>query len=89
MRILVFKSISRAVLDWVQDVCEWDFKRVIPAHFEGPVATSPNEFRQCFSFLEVEDSTTCPQLRPEDRSLLDSIRSLLEDAGVILPFRRT
>ena len=30
----------------------WDFERVIPAHWEGPVDAGPNEFRDAFRFLE-------------------------------------
>ena len=34
---LVYSNCPDDVLEWVERVCQWNFKRVIPCHFDGPV----------------------------------------------------
>ena len=26
---------------WLDKVCAWDFKKVVPAHFDAPIAATP------------------------------------------------
>uniref|UniRef100_A0A1D2ABJ0 Uncharacterized protein n=1 Tax=Auxenochlorella protothecoides TaxID=3075 RepID=A0A1D2ABJ0_AUXPR len=52
LRVLVFPAISAAARDWVGAMCgEWDFRRVIPAHFDAPVRAGPADLRAAFQFL--------------------------------------
>ena len=50
---LVFKNVAPYVGEWAARVCEWPFTRVIPAHFAGPVRTTPAEFARAFDFTEA------------------------------------
>ena len=40
-----------ATLEWVDKVKQWDFERVIPAHFNAPLAIGPAEFSETFDFI--------------------------------------
>lgn len=44
---------------WVDEICAWNFTRVIPCHFDGPVPTSPADFKRAFAFAyaDEEDSS--------------------------------
>eukprot|EP00242_Pyramimonas_sp_CCMP2087_P007888 CAMPEP_0198223474 /NCGR_PEP_ID=MMETSP1445-20131203/92679_1 /TAXON_ID=36898 /ORGANISM="Pyramimonas sp., Strain CCMP2087" /LENGTH=429 /DNA_ID=CAMNT_0043902317 /DNA_START=170 /DNA_END=1459 /DNA_ORIENTATION=+ len=42
------------VTDWVDKIARWKFKRVIPAHFSAPVDVTPQQFRNCFRFLQED-----------------------------------
>ncbi|MGL5034079.1 MAG: DUF4336 domain-containing protein, partial [Microcystaceae cyanobacterium] len=74
---LILNRYPELTLNWVEKICQWPFTRVIPAHFEIPLSTTPEEFRQAFTFLEK-------QLLP-DQELLVPPRSLLpvEDFGAL------
>ena len=71
-------------LDWVDSVCRWDFKRVIPAHLKNDIAAGPSSFRRAFSFLTVEgEPAGQPKPRRDDlQTLLDAEKSL-EAMGAI------
>ena len=62
-------------LDWVDEVCRWDFKRIVPAHLKNNIAAGPSSFRRAFSFLTVEGE---PAGQPKPRK--DDLQTLL-DAG--------
>jgi hypothetical protein len=48
---LVYSKVPATVRAWVDDICNsWDFKQVIPCHFDGPVPATPADFRQAFAF---------------------------------------
>ena len=36
---------------WLDVVTQWDFKSVIPAHLDAPLAIGPSEFKQPFDFV--------------------------------------
>jgi len=38
---------------WVDKVLSWDFERLIPAHFDAPVAATPATLRPAFGFLRA------------------------------------
>lgn len=38
---------------WANQVMSWDFERVIPAHFDAPIAATPATLRPAFNFLAV------------------------------------
>eukprot|EP00281_Chroomonas_sp_CCMP1168_P007690 CAMPEP_0206273716 /NCGR_PEP_ID=MMETSP0047_2-20121206/34757_1 /ASSEMBLY_ACC=CAM_ASM_000192 /TAXON_ID=195065 /ORGANISM="Chroomonas mesostigmatica_cf, Strain CCMP1168" /LENGTH=487 /DNA_ID=CAMNT_0053702857 /DNA_START=191 /DNA_END=1654 /DNA_ORIENTATION=+ len=41
------------VLAFADKIAQWDFERIIPAHFSSPAAATPKQFRAAFSFLET------------------------------------
>lgn len=53
VRSLLYAQDPASVRKWVDTITgKWDFKRVIPAHWEGPVDANTVEFRAAFAFLE-------------------------------------
>ena len=37
---------------WLDVVTQWNFKNVVPAHLDAPLAIGPNEFAQAFTFVK-------------------------------------
>jgi len=62
LRLFVLESDQPLTADWVERVCAWDFKRVIPAHFDAPVAATRTEFGAAFAF--ALDRASSPSLAP-------------------------
>ncbi|XP_052730498.1 F-box/kelch-repeat protein At3g23880-like [Vigna angularis] len=60
------RSWSRLVREWVDSISrDWRFKRIIPAHFAGPISASRSDFRAAFAFLDeflVESNAAWPSL---------------------------
>jgi hypothetical protein len=48
---IIFSRAPQAAMEWVNKVAAWDFQRVIPAHFDAPIAMGRKEFEQAFDFL--------------------------------------
>ena len=73
-------------LDWVDEVCRWDFKRIVPAHLKNNITAGPSSFRRAFSFLTVEgEPSGQPKPRKDDlQTLLDAEKNL-EAMGAIAP----
>ncbi len=67
---LILPRAPQNTLDWVNRVCEWDFERVIPCHFDAPISATAVEFRQAFAFLEPKYNPTFPKA---DTRLIEEI----------------
>jgi hypothetical protein len=76
---LILNRDSTQTLDWVYRVARWNFTRIIPCHFEAPIATNSYQFRLAFTFFEKEFFPT------EDLKLLDQINELLGKWGILPP----
>ncbi|CAM9927035.1 unnamed protein product, partial [Hapterophycus canaliculatus] len=55
LQVLLLNRDPGPVLDWADRVARWPFRRVIPCHLANDVATTPQEFRKAFRFLEKSD----------------------------------
>ncbi|MEZ2229914.1 MAG: DUF4336 domain-containing protein [Microcoleus sp.] len=83
LQALILNRAPQETLDWVHQVASWDFERVIPCHFDCPVAANSREFRQAFSFLEKHSDVN---LLPEaDFQLLRDIDAGLNKVGIVPP----
>ncbi|KAL0019064.1 hypothetical protein WJX79_006492 [Trebouxia sp. C0005] len=69
LQTLVYSKNPSGAREWVDKVASrWSFKRVIPAHFEAPVAAGPKDFRQAFQFLwdmQSDQSTQAADPQPQ------------------------
>ncbi len=70
---LILNRDPKQVLAWADRVAQWNFTQIIPAHFDAPVATTPEEFRQAFEFLEQR--STFPE---QDLALISQLDELLQ-----------
>jgi hypothetical protein len=92
LETLILNRGTQLTLDWVEQVCQWPFQRIIPCHSEAPITAGAVEFRQAFSFLTPQ--VTIPDAEPQaaihpdqDYQFLLQIESELSRRG-ITPSRR-
>ena len=48
---IILSRAPEASKAWIDTVTSWDFERVVPAHFDAPIAAGPAEFRATFDFI--------------------------------------
>jgi len=51
---LVLDREPKEVLRFADQVAQWRFERIVPAHFASVIAAGPQEFRAAFGFLEAD-----------------------------------
>ena len=51
MQALILNREPERVIAWVDRICSWPIRRIIPCHFANDIAATPDDFRQAFSFL--------------------------------------
>ena len=39
------------MINWVNEVCKWPFKRIIPCHLENNLKATSVDFKRAFNFL--------------------------------------
>ncbi|MDX2242875.1 MAG: DUF4336 domain-containing protein [Leptolyngbyaceae cyanobacterium bins.302] len=78
LQALILNRAPQATLDWANDVAGWEFDRIIPCHLDAPIAATPLQFRQAFSFLEksAQDSTSELEAFPLPEADFALLRSL-------------
>lgn len=53
VKTLVFSKVPEKVRDWIDRIVrDWRFKRIIPAHFAGPIKGGRSELLAAFAFLD-------------------------------------
>jgi len=82
LQTLILNRAPQETLIWVDKVANWNFNQVIPCHFTGIVKAQPQEFRQAFSFLEMNNQHRLPEA---DLKTLKSIDFWLYKPGLIPP----
>ncbi|NES23273.1 MAG: DUF4336 domain-containing protein [Symploca sp. SIO3E6] len=86
LQSLILNRAPRETLDWADKVANWDFQRIVPCHFDSPIDTSPQQFRQAFSFLEKCPAEGISQVLPEDDfELLRAIDKSLKQSRLVPP----
>lgn len=52
LKTLVFSTEPELSKDWIDSICrDWNFRQIIPAHFDAPVRATPADLRRAFGFL--------------------------------------
>jgi hypothetical protein len=52
LQTLILDHNPQEVIAWANKIASWDFERIIPCHFDAPIATTPQQFRQAFAVFE-------------------------------------
>lgn len=53
VKTLVFSKVPEKVRDWIDRIVrDWRFKRIMPAHFAGPIKGGRSELLAAFAFLD-------------------------------------
>lgn len=69
VRTLIYAQNPTRVKEWVNRVASrWDFVQIIPAHFDAPIAATPEDFRRAFTFLD-DDAVDAFPARDLERGL--------------------
>lgn len=78
LQTLIFNRDFAELKAWVDQVVQWQFEQVIPAHLEAPIQMGPIEFRKAFEFVS-------PKGQPSDRPLPDKDFAFLREleAGLV------
>ncbi len=79
LQTLILNRAPEETIAWAEKIAKWDFKRIIPCHFDAPIEATPNQFRQAFSFLEKHSNNALPQA---DFQVLEQIDSTLDKLGI-------
>ncbi|KJH73134.1 DUF4336 domain-containing protein [Aliterella atlantica] len=89
LQALILNRAPQETLAWADIVASWDFQRIVPCHFDAPIAAQPQQFRQAFSFLErsgvVTDLSSSYLLPEEDFKLLRQLDVGLQKTGIVPP----
>jgi Domain of unknown function (DUF4336) len=84
LQTLILNRAPTQTIAWVDRVAQWDFDRIIPCHFDAPIAATPAEFRAAFDFLKRDSSLNFENLTA-DASLLCQIDRQLVRWRIIFP----
>jgi hypothetical protein len=87
---LILNRAPQSTLDWVLRVADWPFQRIIPCHFEAPIAATPRQFQQAFQFLDPTSEIcqegpsfpTYAAILDKDFELLRQIDATLTQRGI-------
>jgi Domain of unknown function (DUF4336) len=82
LQTLILNRAPQSTLQWANTISCWNFKQIIPCHFNAPIVASPQEFRQAFNFLSSNYQSNLP---PADLQTLKNIDALLHKPGLIPP----
>ena len=79
---IILSRAPEASAAWLDRVTQWSFERVIPAHFDAPLAIGPTELRKAFAFLDESKNTV--RFCDEDVAFLrDSLEGLPPDLALL------
>lgn len=89
LQTLIFPQAPQQVLDWVDKVATWEFQQIIPCHFDAPIQTNPQQFRQAFMFLQKQPtgeifSADQPLLK-DDFEFVQTLEANLIKFGIARP----
>ncbi len=90
LQALILNRAPQETIAWVDQVASWNFQRIIPCHFDAPIAAGPQQFISAFSFLKQQpldkdcagNSSTLPEA---DFELLRELEQGLVKLGITPP----
>jgi hypothetical protein len=86
LQTLILNRAPKETIVWADQVSRWDFCRIIPCHFQAPIAANGREFRQAFAFLEALPFGSQGQSLPEeDFELLKALDQTLTQRRITPP----
>ncbi|WAL59785.1 DUF4336 domain-containing protein [Thermocoleostomius sinensis] len=88
LQTLIFPQAPQQVLNWVETIANWSFQRIIPCHFDAPIAANSNHFRQAFACLQTDTkavSLTSSTLSDADAEFIRNLEAALVRRGIAKP----
>jgi hypothetical protein len=84
LQTLILNRAPDETLRWADAIASWQFTRLISCHFDSPINTTPQEFRQAFAFLEVDkDNHQIQKLPTADLQTLKNIDAFLSKSRLV------
>ncbi|NER03200.1 MAG: DUF4336 domain-containing protein [Okeania sp. SIO3C4] len=80
LQTLILNRDPKQVMEWVEKVASWNFRQIIPCHFDAPIQASGYEFREAFSFLEKDSGGYLPET---DLQFLRELDDKLKKIGAL------
>ena len=80
LQTLILNRDPQQVMEWVEKVASWNFRQIIPCHFDVPIQASGYEFREAFSFLEKDSGGYLPET---DLQFLRELDRQLKNRGIL------
>ena len=81
LQTLILNRHPQEVMEWVEKVASWNFRQIIPCHFDVPIQASRDEFRQAFGFLGK--NTDQGYLPEKDLQFLRELEQKLRTRGIL------
>jgi hypothetical protein len=76
VRTFIYERTRDETLEWVESICKWNFKQIIPAHLDAPIRAGPKQFKEAFNFLSDPAKNPLPQVcDPEQEALFRLVRN--------------
>ncbi len=93
LQTLILNRAPQPTLAWANRVAEWNFDRIIPCHFDAPIAATPQQFRAAFDFLDdaaspMTNRSIASSDRDDNVRLLQQIDRQLTWWRIIVPPRK-
>ncbi|NER79179.1 MAG: DUF4336 domain-containing protein [Leptolyngbya sp. SIO1D8] len=85
LQTLIFNRDVAEVLNWVDQVTQWHFERIIPCHLEAPLMVEREDFRSAFEFLQAEGDQGDRSLPKEDMRFLQTLDTTLVRGRITPP----
>ncbi len=92
LQTLILNRAPRETIDWADKVASWNFRLIVPCHFDSPIKAGPRQFRQAFAFLEKKPSVSedsfgsgSQPLPEEDFEFLRKLEENLNRIGITPP----
>lgn len=91
LQALILNRAPKETLLWANQVAGWNFQRIIPCHFDAPIAVDARQFRQAFNFLEklsaqeLAAGRANPPLPEADFALLRELDANLTKLAIVPP----
>jgi hypothetical protein len=68
-------------VQWIDQIAQWDFNRIVTSHFVSPISASPQDFRNAFQYLAADFNDLyadrLPPITCQDWSLLDGLNDVI------------
>jgi len=79
LQALVLAKSRALIVPWLEQVCAWDFERVVPAHYAAPVTATPADLRRAFGMVTGDDpGLPFPE---EDMKTLNELQAIVKKAS--------
>lgn len=85
LQTLIFNRGFNTVQQWVDEVSQWHFERVIPCHLDAPIAMGTAEFRAAFAAIAPDCRMPHHPLPAEDFTFLRELDAGLVKRGITPP----